>query len=120
MLEGHSIIYFGPEGWSGMWRNRHQLMSRFAQKNRVMYVEPVYSMYRLRNLVRNGTSGISEIWKGLKKARVTKEGNNLFIYHSPLYVPIFGRFPLNKISWWVWKILFRRTLRSLGFSKPII
>ncbi len=120
MLEGHSIIYFGPEVWSGMWRNRHQLMSRFAQKNRVMYVEPVYSMYRLRNLVRNGTSGISEIWKELKKARVTKEGNNLFIYHSPLYVPIFGRFPLNKISWWVWKVLFRRTLRSLGFSKPII
>ena len=41
MLKGQSIIYFGPEKWNGMWRNRHQLMTRLSIKNKVLYVEPV-------------------------------------------------------------------------------
>ena len=31
MITGRSILYFGPEQWDGLWRNRHQLMSRFAE-----------------------------------------------------------------------------------------
>ena len=40
MLKGQNIIYFGPESWEGLWRNRHQLLSVFARENRVLYVEP--------------------------------------------------------------------------------
>jgi len=120
MIEGHSIIYFGPEKWEGMWRNRHQLMSRFARKNKVMYVEPLYSLYRLRKQMGRGVPGILESLKCLRKKRVTKESENLYVYHSPIWVPIIGRFPLNKISWCLWNLLFRNTMRALAFSKPII
>ena len=119
-LEGHSIIYFGPGGWSGMWRNRHQLMSRFARKNKVMYVEPIYSMYRFRQQQQRERQGIIDFWQACRKARVSKAADNLFIYHSPMFVPIFGRFPLDKISWWVWNLLFKQTMKRLGFTKPII
>ena len=43
-MNGETIIYFGPEPWEGMWRNRHQLMSRMAKKNYVYYVEPALSL----------------------------------------------------------------------------
>ena len=43
-LEGETIVYFGPEPWEGMWRNRHQLMSRLAANNRVIYVEPAHNI----------------------------------------------------------------------------
>lgn len=120
MLTGHNIIYFGPGKWNGLWRNRHQLMSRFALQNRVIYVEPIFTIHKLRNQLRQGYRGISEIWHDAGHAGVTKVAKNLYIYHSPVYIPISGRFPLDKITWWIWKLLFKQTIKRLGFSRPII
>lgn len=92
-LEGHCLIYFGPGDWSGMWRNRHQLMSRFAHTNKVMYVEPLYSMYKFRQLLRRRRQGIIDLWQAFRKPRVSQKADNIFIYHSPIFVPIFGRYP---------------------------
>lgn len=119
-IEGHSIIYFGPGKWDGMWRNRHQLMSRFAPQNRVIYVEPIFTIHKLRKQLRQGYRGVSEIWHDARHAGVTKAAENLYIYHSPAYIPISGRFPLDKITWWVWNLLFKQTMKRLGFIRPII
>lgn len=120
MLRESNIVYFGPGKWNGMWRNRHQLMSRFAPQNRVIYVEPIFSIHKLRKQLRQGYRGISEIWHDARHAGVTKAADNLYIYHSPAYIPISGRFLLDKITWWLWNLRFKRTLRTLCFSKPII
>ncbi len=40
MIRGEDFVYYGPEVWQSMWRNRHQLLSRLARANRVVYVEP--------------------------------------------------------------------------------
>ena len=119
-LEGHSIIYFGPGKWEGMWRNRHQLMSRFALQNRVIYVEPIFTIHKLRKQLRQGCRGVSEIWHDARHTGVTRAAENLYIYHSPTYIPISGRFPLDKITWWVWNLLFKQTMKRLGFIRPII
>jgi len=116
VITGDNIIYFGPGKWDGMWRNRHQLMSRFARKNKVMYVEPVVSLSKLRR----GDYSWSDFWQAVKRKRVTKTKENVFIYHSLPYVPISGRFPVDKITWWIWNLLFRSTLKKLDFSNPII
>ena len=116
MLEGHDLIYFGPGKWEGMWRNRHQLMSRFASHNKVMYVEPVVYFSKLRQ----GDYSWSDLWKAIRGKRITKIADNVLIYHSLPFVPISGRFPLNRITWWVWNLLFHLTLKRLGFSRPII
>ena len=120
MISGHDIIYFGPGKWEGMWRNRHQLMSRFAPQNRVIYVEPIFTIHKLRKQLRQGYRGISEIWHDARHAGVTRAAENLYIYHSPAYIPISGRFPLDKITWWVWNLLFKQTMKRLGFIRPII
>ncbi|MFV9646120.1 MAG: hypothetical protein ACNYWU_09885, partial [Desulfobacterales bacterium] len=119
-LEGHSIIYFGPGKWEGMWRNRHQLMSRFARHNKVLYVEPVVYLKKVRHLLRQRRSGWNELWQAAKQKRITRAAENLYIYHSPAYIPISGRFPLDKITWWVWNLLFKQTMKRLGFIRPII
>ena len=120
MLAGHNIIYFGPGKWDGMWRNRHQLMSRFALQNRVIYVEPIFTIHKLRKQLRQGCRGVSEIWHDARHTGVTRAAENLYIYHSPTYIPISGRFPLDKITWWVWNLLFKQTMKRLGFIRPII
>ena len=40
MITGEEFVYYGPEPWQSMWRNRHQLLRRLATANRVVYVEP--------------------------------------------------------------------------------
>jgi glycosyltransferase involved in cell wall biosynthesis len=119
-LSGQSIIYFGPGKWEGMWRNRHQMMSRFARTNKVMYVEPAYSLYRYRKEMRRGQQGWIDLVRAFGKVKVSRLADHFYLYHSPVYVPIFGHFPLEKISWWLWNKLLKRTLRRLGFSRPII
>ena len=120
MLRENSIVYFGPEKWEGMWRNRHQLMSRFARCNKVMYVEPVVGLRRLGKQLRQGDFSKSEFWKAFCQKRARRVSENLYIYNSPVFIPISGRFPLDKITWWAWKSLLRSTMRKLGFKTPII
>jgi len=59
MLEGRDILCFAPERWEGIWRNRHQIMSRLARRNRVLFVEP---RPYLRNLLRPVAGGAT-LWQ---------------------------------------------------------
>ena len=121
MLSGHSIIYFGPGKWDGMWRNRHQLMTRFARYNKVMYVEPVVYFNRVRHqLLYRGPLERKETFRLAKQNRRVKGPNNLYIYRSPVFLPISGRFPFDRVSWWAWISLLKLTMRKLGFQTPII
>jgi hypothetical protein len=116
MLTGHNLVYFGPEKWDGLWRNRHHLMSRFAEHNRVLYVEPKISLRDARRRWREGRLR----WHDLKRNRITAAAENLYIYHNPDFIPISGRYPLDRTSWFLWKGLLKRAMRKLGFDDPII
>jgi glycosyltransferase involved in cell wall biosynthesis len=120
MIEGKSVIYFGPGKWEGLWRNRHQLMSRFAKKNKVVYVEPPLNIKKTLREYNLAKLGLSRWIKVLLKPRITEELKNLYIYHTPFYAPIIGRFRIKKLSWWLWKKLLRNKLKALGMEKPII
>jgi glycosyltransferase involved in cell wall biosynthesis len=120
MLEGENLIYFGPEKWDGMWRNRHQLMSRFARCNKVLYVEPVVGFKQFRNRIFVNEFS-KKIWPStLMKGRVTKNKDNLYIYHSSRCIPILGRYLLNKITLAIWISLLKKTISKLEFNRPII
>jgi glycosyltransferase involved in cell wall biosynthesis len=114
-LAGHDMVYFGPTQWDGLWRNRHQLMSRFARCNKVMYVEPVKTWRKL--------IGKKQSWQNTKtsilKGPVRTIDKNLYIYNS-LLPPIIGRYPFGILTWALWRAKFRSTLQNLGFKKPII
>ncbi len=46
MLKGHHFNYLWPEKWDGLWLNRQQLMSVFARKNKVLFIDPETIFFR--------------------------------------------------------------------------
>jgi len=99
-----------------MWRNRHQLMSRLARSNRVIYVEPAVMIRpALRRLF--GSANIAE--SGDAKRTTTHE-SGVIIYHSPAWIPLIGRRPLLDLSI---RLYMRTLFRKCGIEKtcrPII
>lgn len=107
MLKGETIIYFGPEPWAGLWRNRHQLMSRFAAHNDVWYVEP---QARLRQMLRG---------KRHRTRLSTRDKSGVRIFHSPWWLPLIGRPPLKNLSIRLYLSILTR-LAGLRQRKPIV
>jgi glycosyltransferase involved in cell wall biosynthesis len=85
VLRDETIIYFGPEPWSGLWRNRHQLMSRFARHNRVFYVEPPTN---IRDCLRPGR----------RSKLFTHDASGVTVIHGPRWLPLTGRAPFKHLS----------------------
>jgi glycosyltransferase involved in cell wall biosynthesis len=120
MINGHDIIYFGPEKWEGLWRNRHQLMSRFAKLNRVLYVEPRISLRRFLNIWAEENYKSNIISQAIKQPRLTKAGRNLYVHHNPFFIPIIGRFPFGRLTKRLWEISLKYILFKLEFKNPIV
>jgi len=116
MLTGYNLIYFGPEKWDGLWRNRHQLMTIFAQRNRVLYVEP---RAYLRPTFRRWRQGKLR-WTELCEPRLTKVQENLHVYHPPVFMPISGQPPLREILEFTDRWMLRRAMKQLGLQSPLI
>ena len=116
LLQGETIIYFGPEPWAGLWRNRHQLMSRFASHNDVWYVEPPTM---LRDLLgrRRGDGGAS----GNRRSRLfSRDASGVRIFHSPWWLPITGRAPFKIISIRLFLLVLALVTRIGSRQRPII
>ena len=85
VLKGETIIYFGPEPWTGLWRNRHQLMSRFARHNKVYYVEP--------------PTNIRDCLKPGRRSKLfTRDATGVTVIHGPRWLPLTGRAPFRQLS----------------------
>jgi len=116
MLVGYDLVYFGPERWAGLWRNRHQLMTIFARRNRVLYVEP---RAYLRPTLRRWQRGEIK-WAELRRSRLAQVRENLYVYCPSPLTPISGRSPLQEVldladRWMLW-----RTMHSLGWRAPVV
>jgi len=125
MLEGRDILCFAPERWEGIWRNRHQIMSRLAQRNRVLFVEP---RPYLRNLLRPMAGGTrtphGERWQPRPLAssgrRLRHVRDGLYVYRPPRWAPLTGRQPLKKLSDALRRRSLRRAMARLGMRQPIL
>jgi hypothetical protein len=117
MLTGQSMIYFAPGPWQGLWRNRHQLMHRFARAgNRVLFVEGRNYLRSTLAAWRNGEIGAAE-WQ---EPPVQEVDDNLFVFRYPLWMPVSGRLPLGWITQRLRALHLRKTLASLGMAAPIV
>lgn len=116
MLEGENILCFAPDPWSDIWRNRHHLLTVFAERNRVLYVEP---RTYLRETVQALLAGRFP-WRDIWRERVTQVRPNLYVYHNLPYAPISGRFPLRELTAGLRRHSLRRQMRRLGMSRPIL
>jgi len=116
MLEAESILCFAPDPWSDIWRNRHQIMSILAERNRVMYVEPRTYLRQTVDMVRAGELH----WSDLRGERVTEVMPNLYVYHNLPYAPISGRFPLKQLGERIRVRSLKREMQRYGFGSPIL
>ncbi len=109
VLSGETILCFAPDPWAGLWRNRHQIMTRLAKQNTVVYVEPRMYLGEALRRVRSGKLG----WKDLRAPRLTHERDNLYIYRDPPYAPYAGRMSGGPLTRLIRVRALRRALRSL-------
>jgi glycosyltransferase involved in cell wall biosynthesis len=116
MLTGHSLVYFAPEPWDGLWRNRHQLMSLFARENKVLFVERRSHLRPTIAAFRHGDLGLAD----LGHASPRRIADNLFVYRYPAWAPISGRSPLKDVTRLVRHLSLLNALRSLDMAHPIV
>lgn len=117
MLTDQTIICFAPERWDGLWRNRHQLLTRFAQHNRVLWVEPrPYLSDALQALRTRRLEPHTLAWP-----RPQHIQDGLFVYRDPLWLPLSGRAPLRQLTAWGRARALRAAVRHMGGSQaPIL
>ena len=116
MISGECIVCFAPDPWSDIWRNRHRLLSLFAKKNRVLYVEPRMAVRPLLRKLRSG-----EIQPGhFVRPRLETARENLFVYHDPLHLPRTAWRGVGPAVDRLRHELFKKVLWRLGFTSPIL
>lgn len=116
MIEGLNFVYYGPEPWAGMWRNRHHLLSRLARCNRVVYIEP---QPYLRPLLRQWVAGSLDCGV-LRVDGLQPLAPNLWQYRAPAYTAVGGGPLLRSVAARLRAAHLRRTLHGIGMDRPVV
>ena len=114
--DGTGMIYLGMGPWDGMWRNRHQLMTRFAVHMPVLYVEPPLYLRQVRksgklwsDLMRHSPSDLCRHFE-----------DKLHIFGQSRGLPVSGNRLLRRISEHRWSLAVKHAAQSLGIRYPIL
>jgi glycosyltransferase involved in cell wall biosynthesis len=116
MISGECIVCFAPDPWSDIWRNRHRLLSIFARKNRVLYVEPRMAARPLARKLWSGEIPPAHFFR----PRLEEARDNLYVYHDPLHLPRTAWRGLGPLVDRLRAADLKKALRRLGFSSPIL
>jgi glycosyltransferase involved in cell wall biosynthesis len=111
VLAGESILCFAPDPWSDIWRNRHQIMSRLAPDNTVLYVEP---RPYLRDVLRGGVA------VGDWGPQLSRAACGVHLFRPARYAPISARTPLKQMTATMRDGQVRAAMRRLGMTAPIL
>ena len=117
MISGESFVYFGPERWDSMWRNRHQLLSRLPRANKVLYVQPRPYVEQVVGRLRQRKLGFGEMFGS---ERTALERPNLWVYDPPEYGPLGGPPPVRAATHVVRRRALWREVQALGMANPIL
>lgn len=126
LLAGEAILCVAPDPWAGLWRNRHQIMTRLAQRNTVVYIEPRRYLGETVRAFRSGSLGLADLRKPLLGAPAlpadlaTRLAGRLWLYHDPYLAPYAGRRSGGPLTERLRRWALRRTLARLGISAPIL
>jgi glycosyltransferase involved in cell wall biosynthesis len=116
MLTNHQFIYFAPGPWDGLWRNRQQLMSIFARRNKVLFVERRLSVRSAVQQMKQGRLTLAT----LRQPGLRQISENLFVFRYPVWAPLSGRSPLKQFTRASRKRTLLQATEKLGLSDPIV
>jgi glycosyltransferase involved in cell wall biosynthesis len=116
MLTRETILCFAPDPWAGLWRNRHQIMTRLAQENTVVYIEPRTYLGQAWRGLRSGRIGLADMWR----PALTHVRDGLWLYRDPVYAPYAGRLSGGRVTAALRRRALRRALATLHAGAPIL
>ena len=115
-MRGHDIVLFAPDPWQALWRNRHQIFTRLARHNRVIWVEPREAAWpHLWRRWRAGEWRQPEFWK----VGVSHPMENVWVVHTPQFAPR-TRGGVGKVTRAIREAPIRRLTRRLGVRRPLL
>jgi len=115
-LENQSILCFAPDPWESMWRNRHQIMSRLALNNKVLYIEPeIPNIRQAINFLKRRLTG-----NHTKEKHLRHINNGLWVFRYPNWTFGSNRNVLNRIGLTLRIISISIAMRKLKMKTPIL
>jgi glycosyltransferase involved in cell wall biosynthesis len=115
MLSGQNIVCFSPDpSWHHLWRNRHQIMTRLARQNKILFVEPTPYLRPVLQAVRETGP------RALFKSTFHQPMPNLWVYRSANAWPIAGKTPIRQLGFTLRRWQLRRILARLHMQNPIL
>jgi len=116
MLRGKSFVYFSPGPWDGLWRNRQQLMSIFAEHNKVLFVEGRPGLRTTLARFRRGQLSRAD----LQRPHLRRISDQLCVFRYPVWAPASEHFPLKRLMRLIGGQLIQQALRRLDMAQPIV
>lgn len=124
-MQNETIVCIAPRDWHGLWKEAQSVMSRIAENNRVIYIDPGRDSQE---------SMMGELFGNLPNfftLRTEQVQKNLTVISSPPMVPIARRhLPRSVLKVWVplvvrintWVLIrhVRRIMKALNVVSPIL
>lgn len=113
MMHGHELICVSSLDWDAHWGSKHQIMSRLAKENRVLYVEEPVTMLAPFRVRRRWSR-----WRAVVPAlRRVSEG--MWVLTPPPLLPFGNLRPrINRMNQRILAPYIRWASRRLGFKDP--
>lgn len=119
MLKGQDIICISWLVWDSIPLVMHQMMTRLAKNNRVLFVDPpvAYSNLLIKPSMWKNHWGKTRLWlKGVRQA-----GENIYIYYPPPLLMQYGHKKIaDSLNQRFTASAINRTAKRLGFNEPIL
>jgi len=118
-LEGESIVCVSWLDWDWLPLVPHQMMTRFARHNRVLYVDPAVALSTFVTHPNQHSYLIRKLKRWMQGVRQIAE--NLYVYYPPPLLVTPGHLPANDAlnrRWLGWAV--ERTAARLGLRSPIL
>jgi glycosyltransferase involved in cell wall biosynthesis len=114
-LTGRDIVCLSTHYWDERWYRKQEFMSRFALANRVLFVEPSYSMARrprhhLRDIATNR----------VLRPRLERRADNLFLLKPPRGLPKWTDPRVERLTYRWYGSIVGKTATYLGFREAIL
>ena len=114
-MKNEKIVYIATNPWNDIWRRRHQIISRIAKNNKVLWVEPPLNLFSSSAVSRIKLKRLVEfLWNP------REEKKNVFIF------PLINMFPFNrfyvikKLNRAIYLFFFKKAIWSLELTNPIL
>jgi glycosyltransferase involved in cell wall biosynthesis len=109
------IICFSTHYWDERWFRKQEFMSRFARENRVLFVEPSFSMVRKPESFLSGIATNRQL-----RSRLEQRSERMHLLKPPRGLPKWSDPRVERLTYRWYGRVVARAARRLGFRDPIL